>query len=86
MSAAARFPTLLSAISNPRKYSSHLRGMLLEGSNNQVLATRGECNHPNAPVFGAFDPADEAFFNEALHRNTDRTRGQIDNWADRTHR
>jgi len=60
--------------------------MLLKGSNNQVLARRGECNHPNAPVFDAFDPADQAFFNEALHRNTDRTRGQIDDWADRIHR
>jgi len=39
--------------------------MFVEGSNNEILAIRGESDHPNATVFGAFDPADQAFLNEA---------------------
>ena len=57
--------------------------MLLKGRNNEVLATRGEGNDPNAPVFAALYPANQAFCKEAVHGNTDRTRSQIDNWADR---
>ena len=35
----------------------------------------------NSPVFGALNPADQAFLDEAVHSGTDRTRGQIDNRA-----
>src|ERR1700733_7964006 len=59
----------------------HLPGMLSEGRNNKVLSARGEGNDPNAPVFGALDPADQALRHEAVDSDTDRTWGQIDDWA-----
>jgi hypothetical protein len=43
-----------------REYLPHLPGMLSEGGNNQVLAPQAEGDNPNAPVFGALDPADQA--------------------------
>src|ERR1700757_4437485 len=55
--------------------------MLSEGWNNEVLAARGEGDHPNAPVFGALDPADQAFLDETVDGNADRTRGEIDDRA-----
>ena len=66
-----------------REHFSHLPGMLSEGWNNEVLAARREGDDPNAPVFGALDPADQAFLEKAVHGDTDRTWGQID---DRTYR
>ena len=56
--------------------------MLSEGRNNEVLAARGEGDDPNAAVFGALDPADQAFFDETVHGDADRTWGEID---DRTY-
>jgi len=38
--------------------------MLSKGRNNEILATRGEGNDPNASVFGALDTADEALRDE----------------------
>jgi hypothetical protein len=55
--------------------------MLSEGWNNDVFAARGEGDDPHAPVFRALDPADQAFLEEAVHGDTDRTWGQIDDWA-----
>src|SRR6266571_7882088 len=55
--------------------------MLSEGWNNEVLAARGEGDHPNAPVLGALDPADQALRDEAIDSDTDRAWGQIDDWA-----
>jgi len=52
--------------------------MLSECCTDEVLASRGEGNDTNAPVFGAFDPADQAFLEEAVHGDTDRTWSQID--------
>src|ERR1700745_3079436 len=55
--------------------------MLSKGGNNKVLAALGEGNGPNAPVFGALDPADQALRDEAVDSDTDRAWGQIDDWA-----
>jgi len=52
-----------------------------KGGNDEILAAWGEGNDPNAPVFGALDPADQALLHEAVDSDTDRARGQIDNWA-----
>src|SRR5438445_8921657 len=57
--------------------------MLSKGRNNEILATRGEGNDPNASVFGALNPAVEALRDEAIDSDTDRAWGQIDDWADR---
>jgi hypothetical protein len=57
--------------------------MLSEGWNNDVFAARSEGDDPNAPVVGALDPADQAFLEEAIHGDTYRTWGQIDDWANR---
>jgi len=54
-----------------------------ESGNNEILATWGEGNDPNASVFGALDPADQALRDEAIDKDTDRAWGQIDDWADR---
>src|SRR2546427_12574469 len=56
--------------------------MLSKGGNNEILATWGEGNDPNASVFGALDPADQALRDEAIDKDTDRAWGQIDDWAD----
>jgi hypothetical protein len=42
--------------------------MLSKGGNNEILAAWGEGNDPNAPVFGALDPADQALRDEAIDR------------------
>src|SRR5437016_666481 len=42
--------------------------MLSKGRNNEILATRGEGNDPNASVFGALNPADEALRDEAIEK------------------
>src|ERR1700680_529949 len=55
--------------------------MLSKGGNNQILAMWGEGNDPNASVFGALDPADQALRDEAIDSDTDRAWGQIDHWA-----
>jgi len=55
--------------------------MLSKGGNNEILATWGEGNDPNASVFGALDPANQALRDEALDSDTDRAWGQIDDWA-----
>src|SRR5579863_7868404 len=68
-----------------REHSFHLSGVLSEGFTNEVFATRSESNDPHAPVFGALDPANQAFRDEAVDSNTDRARGQIDDWAYRIH-
>src|SRR5438132_5960275 len=57
--------------------------MLSKGRNNEILATRGEGNDPNASVFGALNPADQALRDEAIDKDTNRSWGQIDDWADR---
>src|ERR1700690_4111766 len=51
-----------------REHLPHLPGMLSEGGNNEVLAPQGEGDNPNAPVFGALDPADQALRDERLLR------------------
>jgi hypothetical protein len=45
--------------------------MLSKCGNNEILAAWGEGNHPNAAVFGALDPADQALRDEALDSDTD---------------
>ncbi len=55
--------------------------MLSKGGNNETLAAWGEGNDPNASVFGALDPADQALRDEAIDSDTDRAWGQIDHWA-----
>src|SRR5712692_1401355 len=60
--------------------------MLSEGWKNEVLAARGEGDDANAPVLGALDPADQAFRDETVHGNADRTWGEIDDRAYRIDR
>src|SRR5439155_12945862 len=55
--------------------------MLSKGGNNETLAAWGEGNDPNASVFGALDPADQALRDEAIDSDTDRARDQIYHWA-----
>ena len=55
--------------------------MLSKGGNNEILAAWGEGNDPNASVFGALDPADQALRDEAIDSDTDRAWSQIDHWA-----
>src|ERR1700746_899642 len=55
--------------------------MLSKGGNNEILAAWGEGNDPNASIFSALDPADEALPDEAIDSDTDRAWGQIDHWA-----
>jgi hypothetical protein len=55
--------------------------VLSKGGNNEILAAWGEGNDPNASIFGALDPADEALRDEAIDSDTDRAWGQIDHWA-----
>ena len=55
--------------------------MLSKGGNNEILAAWGEGNDPNASIFGALDPADQALRDEAIDSDTDRAWGQIDHWA-----
>jgi putative oxidoreductase len=55
--------------------------MLSKGGNNEILATWGEGNDPNASVFGALDPADQALRDEAIDSDTDRAWSQIDDRA-----
>src|SRR5882672_386738 len=58
-------------------------GMLSKGCNNEILAAWREGNDPNASVFGALDPADQALREEAIDSDADRAWSQIDDWADR---
>jgi hypothetical protein len=69
-----------------REHSLHLPGMLSKVGNNEILAAWGEGNDPNAPVFGALNPADQALRDEAIDSDTDRAWGQIDDWAYRIER
>ena len=55
--------------------------MLSKGGNNEILAAGGQGNDPNASIFGALDPADEALRDEAIDSDTDRAWRQIDHWA-----
>ena len=55
--------------------------MLSKGGNNEILAAWSEGNDPNASIFGALDPADQALRDEAIDSDTDRAWGQIDHWA-----
>src|SRR5882724_10906476 len=55
--------------------------MLSIGGNDEILAAWREGHDPNASVFGALDPADQALREEAIDRDTDRTWGQIYDWA-----
>src|SRR6266481_3928124 len=64
-----------------REHSLHLQGMVSKGSSNEVFAARGEGNDPNAPVFGALDPANQSLREEAVDSDTDGAWGQIDDWA-----
>jgi hypothetical protein len=41
----------------------------------------GKGNDPNVSVFGALEPADQALGDEAIDSDTDRTWGQIYDWA-----
>src|SRR5260370_3592795 len=55
--------------------------MLSKGGNNESLSAGGEGNDPNATVFGALGPADQALRDEAIDSDTDRTWGQVYDWA-----
>src|SRR6266481_3428074 len=57
--------------------------MLSKGGNNEILAAWREGNDPNASVFGALDPADQALRDEPIDSDADRAWSQIDDRADR---
>jgi hypothetical protein len=60
--------------------------MLSKGPSNEVFAARGKGHDPDAPIFGALDPADQALLHETVHGGTDRARRQIDDRAYRIDR
>src|SRR5579863_3119383 len=64
-----------------REHLPHLPGMLSEGWSNEIPAARGERNDTNPAVFAALYAADEPLREKAVHGDTDRTWGQIDNRA-----
>src|SRR5580698_3433456 len=55
--------------------------MLSEGWSNEVLSARGEGDDPHAAVFDTLDAADQAFREETVHGNADRTWGEIHDGA-----
>src|SRR5258708_26896978 len=55
--------------------------MLSKGGNNETLAPWGEGSYRNATVCGALDAADQALRDEAIDSDTDRTWGQVYDWA-----
>ncbi len=71
-SAAARLPTFLSVTSRPRSSCGLSSKNTLficpecfrKGGDNEILATWGDGHGPNASVFGALDPADQALREE----------------------
>src|SRR5579863_5142740 len=64
-----------------REHLPHLPGMLSEGWSNEIPAARGERNDTNPAVFAALYAADEPLREKAVHGDTDRTWGQIDDRA-----
>src|SRR5579862_6223278 len=64
-----------------RENLPHLPGMLSEGWSNEIPAARCERNDTNPAVFAALYPADQPLREKAVHGDTDRTGGQIDNRA-----
>jgi hypothetical protein len=64
-----------------REHFFHLPGVLSKGGNDEILAAWSQGNDPDAAVFGTLDPADEALRDEAIDGGTDRTWGQIYDWA-----
>src|SRR5215468_8492004 len=53
-----------------REHSLHLPGMLSKRGNNELLATRGEGDDPNTPVFRALDPGYQALREQTVHSDT----------------
>src|SRR6266481_5069855 len=66
-----------------REHSLHLPGVLFESRNDEVLPTRGKGDDTHTPVFRALNPGYQALREEAVHGDTDRSWGQIDDEADR---
>jgi len=64
-----------------RQFSSENTPFICPACFNEVSASRGEGDDPHAQVFGALDPADQAFRNKTVHGNADRTRSEIDDRA-----
>src|SRR6202011_826633 len=69
-----------------REHLPHLPGMLSEGWSNEIPAARCERNDTNPAVFAALYPADQPLREKAVHGDTDRTWGQIDDRAYRIDR
>src|SRR5467141_4074199 len=57
--------------------------MLSESRNDEVLPTRGKGDDTHPPVFRALNPGYQALREDAVHSDTDRAWGQIDDQADR---
>src|SRR3979490_818538 len=55
--------------------------MLSESWNDEVLPTRGKGDDTPPPVFRALNPGYQALRDEAVHSDTDRAWGQIDDRA-----
>jgi hypothetical protein len=61
-----------------RRYACNAGSLLSEGRDTEVFGARSEGDDPNAPVFGALDPADQALPDETVPGDTDRAWGEID--------
>jgi hypothetical protein len=68
------------------KYSPDFRGMLAEDWNNQVFTAFCKSDDPYPPIVGAFRPADESFFEQAIDRHADRAGSEMDLRPDGVHR
>ena len=55
--------------------------MLSKSRNDKILAAWGKGDDPNTPVIRALDPGYQALDDETIDSDTDRTWGQIDDWA-----
>src|SRR5580693_6666486 len=69
-----------------REHLPHLPGMFSEGWSNEIPAARCERNDTNPAVFAALYAADQPLREKAVHGDTDRTWGQIDDRAYRIDR
>jgi hypothetical protein len=67
------------------KHSADFREMLAEDWNNQVFTAFCKSYDSYPPIVGAFRPADESFFEQAIDRHADGPGSEVDFRADCVH-
>jgi hypothetical protein len=67
------------------KHSADFRGMLAEDWNSQVFAAFCRSDDSYPPIVGAFHPADQSFFEQAIDRHADGPGSEVDFRADRVY-